>query len=156
MADHLPARGPGRKRMKKARRSWEPANLLALSPETWAKFVEKGLTPRWVRKADGGPDRRIDQGFVYACDVLGAGAEPVHDERNATRLGAVPERTDLVLMAIPTEQADAYQNYIAEQADRIEDSLLRTVKENAPTDVGPAAASVEGRITIHDGTKIIE
>jgi len=120
---------------QKRSKPWNPLNRLEV------RNKDPKYHYRYVEADDTQIERRLSMGYSFVNKETGLPGEQLAGN---TAPGTARRQRELVLMALPKEDADDYINYTNELATSHEKDIFRTVKETA----AKHGSSVRAKLTI--------
>ena len=124
---------------KTGKKTWAPATKLA----TFGK--EPGINYRWCDKDPQNIERKLAEGWEFVNDTAHKSIETDTDSVSQDDLSGAKQYRELVLMAMPTEMADARAEYFGDQNEK----SMRSLKRQLDNEVKAGGdAKTHGKIVI--------
>lgn len=127
--------------VKKGKRSWRPASYLDVSDK------DDGFRYRWVLNDPQEVRRRLAEGLSFVNETTRIPGNREFEGQAENELTSIREVRELVLMAIPEEDAQARDEWVREQTRKQTISLREDAEARAKDALGPAA-TLYGRTVI--------
>ena len=132
---------PGRPRkLKKGRPTYKPFARLDVNNQ------DENFKYRWVDAEE--VNRRMDEGWSFCNRTTGIPGDHLYPEEVGEEhpLDSARRMRELVLMATPKEDSEAYQEWVGKETDKTEQSLKQHLEQEA-NKIHPDMKA-EGRIII--------